>query len=264
MLLSQVSAAPLLANDVKQGMEKLRQSVKMRSFINRLSLQEQLRPLFCTTEINLESSVKNSRVSIPSAFWLNPLLGQMKSSLATPVYASLLNQWNMRFPETSLQDADHPWLTPVKGYNDQQAIRQLLRNKIIDKHFVQAVLMIDYQHPVFSQTRCELLTRLPLENKPGWQDEFIENLNRSEHLTAGRQLARFLTKTNSKEWQTIIGQYRQSVRQLLRTESGAAASFQQLLWLRQRVFDSEISQNPLGQILEPGFRVIFPHSLKST
>ncbi|MFC7782575.1 hypothetical protein [Legionella taurinensis] len=260
LLLSQISEAHLLANDVKKGMEKLRQSAKMRSFINRLSLQEQLRPLFCTTEINLESSFKNSRVSIPSAFWLNPLLGQVKSSLATPVYASLLNQWDMHFPETSLQDADHPWLTPVKGYNDQQAIRQLLRDKIIDKHFVQAVLMIDYQHPVFSKTRCELLTRLPLENKPGWQVEFIETLTRSEHLSAGRQLARFLTMSNSSEWQTVIRQYRQSVRQLLRTESGAAASFQQLLRLRQRVFDSEISQNPLGQILEPGFRVIFPRS----
>ncbi|KTD46986.1 rod shape-determining protein MreB [Legionella rubrilucens] len=263
VLLFQVSEASLLANDAKKGMKKLRQSDKMRHFVKHLSLQEQLRPLFCTTEINLESSFKNSRVSIPSAFWLNPLLGQIKSSLTTPRYASLLNQWGMHFPETSLQDADHPWLTPVKGYNDQQAIRQMLLDKIIDKHFVQAVLMIDYQHPVFSKTRCELLTRLPLQNKSGWQDEFIVNLNKAEHLAAGRQLARFLTMKNSNEWQNVIRHYRQSVRQLLRTERGVDASFQQLLWLRQRVFDSEISKNPLGQILEPGFRVIFPQSSKS-
>ncbi|KTC98429.1 hypothetical protein [Legionella erythra] len=259
-LLSQISEPHWLANDVKKGMKKLRQSRKMNDFIRHLSLQEQLRPLFCTTEINLESSDGHSQVSIPSAFWLNPLLGKIKSSITAPVYASLLHQWGMHFPETALQDADHPWLTPVKGYNDQQAIRQLLHDKLIDKHFVQAVLMIDYQHPVFSKTRCDLLTSLPLQNKPGWQDELIENLNKTNHLTAGRQFARLLTTKHRNEWQKIIRQYRQSVQQVLRTESGVDTSFQQLLWLRQQVFDSEISKNPLGQILEPGFRVIFPQS----
>ncbi len=34
--------------------------------------------------------------------------------------------------------------------------------------------------------------------------------------------------------------------------------FQKLLRDRAAVFASPISKNPLGQILEPGFRVIFP------
>jgi hypothetical protein len=34
--------------------------------------------------------------------------------------------------------------------------------------------------------------------------------------------------------------------------------FKKLLKVRKDVSLSEISQNPLGQILEPGFRLIFP------
>ncbi len=44
----------------------------------------------------------------------------------------------------------------------------------------------------------------------------------------------------------------------LSTESGQTKIFKNLIAGRQAVFNAEISKNPRGQILEPGFRVIFP------
>ena len=44
----------------------------------------------------------------------------------------------------------------------------------------------------------------------------------------------------------------------LKAASGKAQLFRELVNKRLSVFNSEISKNPRGQILEPGFRVIFP------
>jgi hypothetical protein len=44
----------------------------------------------------------------------------------------------------------------------------------------------------------------------------------------------------------------------LGTEAGRKALFERLLVARLAVAKSEISTNPRGKILEPGFRVIFP------
>jgi hypothetical protein len=42
-----------------------------------------------------------------------------------------------------------------------------------------------------------------------------------------------------------------------RSAVGQRILFEKLTLQRKAVFESEISKNPLGQILEPGFRVIF-------
>ena len=42
------------------------------------------------------------------------------------------------------------------------------------------------------------------------------------------------------------------------TQVGVTCELQALNDLRNSVLDDEISQNPRGQILEPGFRIIFP------
>lgn len=44
----------------------------------------------------------------------------------------------------------------------------------------------------------------------------------------------------------------------LNTVGGRAKIFKKLIEARVAVYNAEISKNPRGQILEPGFRVIFP------
>ncbi|WP_241480378.1 hypothetical protein [Legionella norrlandica] len=265
-LLEQVKDASFFANEVKKGMKRLSESQKMIKFQGKLSLQEQLRPLFCTTEINLESSSDSGEmnVSIPSSFWLNPLLGNIDLTVSDEEYNQLLEEFNMHFPETSLRDADHAWLTPVKGKADLDAIRQLIQHHIISKQFAQAVLMIDFINPVFSTERCELLTLIPKTaeaNDKGWVKQFIVNLRQNEESARGaRQLADFLSEKplDSKKLREQIKIYQYFLRQSISTKLGLKKYFLRLIELRKSVLSSEISQNPLGQILEPGFRVIFP------
>ncbi|HAT1596116.1 TPA: hypothetical protein JAN72_13335 [Legionella pneumophila] len=267
-LLEQVSDASLFASDVTTGMQHLLNSKKMQVFQGKLSLQEQLRPLFCTTEINLQSSTDSSEtvVSIPSAFWLNPLLGDIDLTISIEDYNQLLKEFNIRFPETSLQDADHAWLTPVKGEADLNAIKQLIQHNIISKRFAQSVLMIDFTNPLFSSKRCELLKLIPESSQTNgkeWMEPFLVNLrNNQDQFKGARQLADYMSngQLDSKELMKKIKIYEYFLNQSISTRSGLRKHFQHLIELRKAVFTSELSQNPLGQILEPGFRVIFPES----
>lgn len=250
-----------LAQDVKKGAAKLINSRGMIELNKTLSLQEQLRPLFCTTEINLENAlISNSgEMIIPSGFWINPLLGHFDLALPQAQYNQLLDTFGMNFPETPLQDADNPWLTPVKSAADVQAILALIEQKIIDKKFAQAVLMVDFKHPLFSTSRCNLLKLLPQHTTKTWYLDYLDVLNtQAKENPAAGQLLYNLTTATSLEMAAKVNDYESSLIISLRSVSGVHEAFQTLLQNRASVFNSEISQNPLGQILEPGFRVIFP------
>lgn len=267
-LLEQVKDASVFANEVGTGMRHLIDSKTMKKFQGKLSLQEQLRPLFCTTEINLESSTGSSEaiVSIPSAFWLNPLLGRIDLTISAKDYNQLLEEFNTYFPETSLRDADHAWLTPVKGKADLNAIKQLIQHNTISEQFARSVLMIDFTNPLFSTKRCELLKLIPETNQTNnkeWLDQFLVNLRKNENYVKGsHQLADYISKApmDSKELVKQIKIYQYFLKESLSAGLGLRKHFLRLIELRKAVFSSELSQNPLGQILEPGFRVIFPES----
>ena len=46
------------------------------------------------------------------------------------------------------------------------------------------------------------------------------------------------------------------------TAEGVIESVSYLSGIRESVYDDEISKNPRGQILEPGFRIVFPEMIK--
>lgn len=126
--------------------------------------------------------------------------------------------------------------------------------------------MIDFTNPLFSSKRCELLKLIPESyqtNSKEWVEQFLINLRNSEEQFKGaRQLADYMSKEqlDSKELMKKIKIYEYFLNQSISTRSGLSKHFQHLIELRKAVFRSELSQNPLGQILEPGFRVIFPES----
>jgi hypothetical protein len=249
-----------LSHSVKTGIARLEASSQYQNAKQKFSLQATLRPLFCETEINLESDPvpldkAESRVQIPSGSIVNPLLAQGSISIASTSYRQLLNSAGMRFPETDRRDADHGWLVPVKGHSDLIAIQSLIKNGAVTDEFVADVLAVDFEKPLFSSTRCGLLKLIPSEGLARLPDrlkssslpgaiELYENLTnpaRSHNFHAERAqelLAKTQSALKTLSWQTHI--------------------FKNLIKERQAVFDAEISKNPLGQILEPGFRVIFP------
>lgn len=258
-LMQSLIEADNFADLVKQGMDYLDNSQVMLGFKSQLTLQEQLRPLFCTNEINLESDKASplaEEIDIPSAFWLNPLLGEAALSLGREEYLGLLKTYQMHFPETQLADADHAWLTPVKGAQDLAAINQLIDNQIISRHFAQAVMMIDISHPLFSKARCDLLKILPEDGRQDWQAGLIDRLWGSRNPYAN-QLAAYL-EADPAELAAQIEAYLERIKQQMQSTRGQQLAFERLIELRQRVYHEELSQNPRGQILEPVFRVIFP------
>jgi len=152
-ILQDVVDADALAKSVKAGLLELQGSEKFQQAKRARSLQEQLRPLFCPVEINLESDPtpleqKDPKIEIPSGFLVNPILAQGSIAVDRAHYDAALAALKTSFPETSLADADHGWLTPVKAFSDTLFIESLVKQGIIDQEFVIDVLDVDLTIPV--------------------------------------------------------------------------------------------------------------------
>lgn len=258
------------AFSVKQGIKRLDQSNLFSSYVSSLSLQEQLRPLFCPVELNFKSDTfsndaKKSEILIPSEFFTDSRLlsSNSKAGIAIPrlYYELALNALGSRFPETLLADADHAWLTPVKAKSDKIAINNLIKNGLIDKKFVADVLAIDVTNPVFSRDRCSLLKYIPNSKTSDWREIFIANLSKSANPKA-KHLVENLTDSNRtiEYYQNKSKKFLNQCRIKLKNKANIEIMMRLLIQRRAEISASEISANPKGQILEPGFRVIFPEN----
>ncbi len=253
------------ASSVLKGIRLLQTSNAKRKVLGMRSLQEVLRPLFCEQEINLVSAsepltTSGTTLTLPSRIFQNPIFGEQTLDFKKSTYTTLLKLFNMRFPETKLMDADHPWLAPVKGEADQVALIDLVRIGLIDEEFASDVLAVDMRTPLFSKARCALLQAVPDKPFfPSWKTEFMNRLQTTPSMGAQELLInikssernqRFFRRQAEKNLLTLQSQLHQ--------KEGSELLFQRLIESRQSVFESEISKNPMGQILEPGFRVVFP------
>ena len=144
-------------------------------------------------------------------------------------------------------------------------MRALIESGTIDRRFVRAVLAIDFTNPVFSSVRAKLLTLLPEQETPHWKDEFIVRL-RASQLPGAQELAENLVQgdRNEEYYADRFRRYVGNLRRRALTEDGLEDYFRLLLQRRKEIAASEISANPRGSILEPGFRVIFPESPHAT
>ncbi|MEK7692362.1 MAG: hypothetical protein AAB425_15210, partial [Bdellovibrionota bacterium] len=247
------------SKQVQAGISKLEESAAYRKLKNQRSLQESLRPVFCESEINLESdqielaASAEPVVSIPAGFFINPNLGPASPAFSPTIskfgYKSLLSQFKTRFPETSLPDADHAWLTPVKGHSDHLAIQSLVADGVVKQDWTRTVLAVDLENPVFSETRCSLLKHVPEKFSADWRSRFLKSIQ-VDPAPAALKLVHYLEHPAAVESDVKA--------HLAKSGKPGSSEFQKLLDLRRATFTSEISQNPRGQILEPGFRVIFP------
>jgi hypothetical protein len=249
-----------LSQSVKAGIARLEASSQYQLVKQTFSLQATLRPLFCETEINLESDTAPldqaaDIVRIPSASIVNPFLAQASIGIASSVYKQLLNSTGMQFPEINRRDSDHGWLVPVKAYSDLFAIQSLIKNGIVTDEFVADVLAVDFENPLFSSKRCELVRLITPDGLANFPDRL-----KSSSLPGASELHENLT--NPIRTRSFHAQRAQSLlakTQLALTNvEGQKQIFKNLIKARQAVFTAEISKNPSGQILEPGFRVIFP------
>jgi hypothetical protein len=255
--------AARLAEAVRVGLAKLELSTRFTDARKALTFQEQLRPLFCPMEVNFASDTSNiGPVTIPADFFVDPRLqprGQSGVRVERTAYNDMLVKAGSRFPETALPDADHAWLTPVKSASDIGAVQTLIDTGVLDTEFVADVLAVDMTEPALSNIRCGLLRLIPDAPKPDWRAAFVTTLLAST-VPGAAELHKNLTDpertaaSHQARAHALIARCASDPVKFLPGMYGALA------WKRDAVAANEISKNPRGQILEPGFRVIFPQT----
>jgi hypothetical protein len=134
---------------------------------------------------------------------------------------------------------------------------------LIDREFVIDVLAVDLTNPVFSTARCGLLRLLPESADGDWQKTFRDSLQAAASGNpAARELLNNFTdpQRDAKFHQARAERFLSQSQSRLQSKGAVIELVRLLAQRRQEVRDSEISKNPLGQILEErtNFRVIFP------
>lgn len=276
-IMQSLKDASFLAEQVQSGELSL---LRHQALEPQQSWQAQLRPLFCPQEVNFESAAQplshpSAVFELPMSSLINPLQLQFMDwklwsqlpvlSVERTSYQQALRQLQSRFPEIDSHDADHPWLTPVKAWSDEQAVLLLVEQGQLDMAFVWDVLAVDPLRPFYSPGRCGLLKAVPPTRNPQWQSQFRTALaalsqGDGETAEAAQQLLQYLEDphANHQFHATRAVALLKACQQRLKTPEGVLALLQWLGYQRRAISQSEISANPRGQILEPGFRVIFP------
>jgi hypothetical protein len=255
-----IDTAENLSLQVKSGIHRLEKSSSYQNIKRSLGIQVQLRPLFCDLEINIESDSSPlqsaTNIQIPSSSISGAFSGPLKYVISKSTYMSLLQKHGMKFPENGAQDADHAWLTPVKGYSDLMAISSLKQAGLVDDKTILDIQLSAAVGSLMNKERCDLLKLVP--NISNWKQGFLQNLKLQNSKIAQSLYQRMNNPALTvAAYQTVIKSgYQQAIQKM--NSAGIDDYFVQLLKNRNAVFQSEISKNPRGQILEPGFRLIFP------
>ena len=262
---ARVVDADELSKLVMASVQRLADSPGYRKILAVRSMQEQLRPLFCPMEVNIESDpspVDDQKPSlhIPSAFFVDPRLATADVSIRRQDYDAALRAMRSRLPDTpGRADADHGWLTPVKAASDVAAIDSLVRQGVIDKEFVGDVLAVDFTNPIFSEARCDLLKSVPDNGGSDFIPRFQVALRASSAPAAAKLLENLSDRTRDAAFHQKQALAFLSACQQRAGDPTAVMEWYRLLGQRRaEVSASEISQNPRGHILEDPGRVIFP------
>ena len=254
-----------LSSLVQASARRLADSPGYRGVLAARRMQERLRPLFCPMELNIESDSeplddRRPTLRIPSAFFVDPRLATAEISVQRRHYDAALAKVGSRLPSPDERtDADHGWLSPVKAHSDMVITGSLIEQGIIDKEFVVAVLAIDFTNPVFSTIRCGLLKLVPDMGGPDFVARFKEALRGATAPGAAELL------NNLSDPSRTAAFHENAASEFLASCQRQAMDAESVLdWLRllaQRrveVGTSEISQNPMGHILEDPERIVFP------
>ena len=254
-----------LSKLVISSAQRLADSPGYRKVLAARSMQEQLRPLFCPVELNIESDSdplddRKPTLRIPTAFFADSRLATAEITVQRQHYDAALEKLHSRLPETpGRTDADHGWLTPVKAQSDILAVDALIAQGIIDKEFVADVLAVDFTNPVLSRIRCDLLKLVPEQGGANFLARFQDALRGGAASGAAALLGNLTDPVrNAAFHQAQALAFFANCKQRA-TDPGAVLEWSRLLAQRRaEVSASEISQNPRGHILEDPSRVVFP------
>ena len=249
---------------VQATSHRLAASPQYRKALQSRTMQEQLRPLFCPVEVNIESDRdpfddRTPTVQIPAGFFVDPRLGASTIAIPRQNYEQALQKLHSQMPGLpGRADADHAWLAPVKASSDVVMTEALVEMGVVDNEFVADVLAVDFTNPLFSASRCGLLTLVPVEGGPDFLPRFQAALKTSADPAAKLLLDNLTDPKRDAQF------HRQQVRGYLdacqKNASKPEATIEWFGLLAQRraeVDQLELSKHQQGRILEEG-RIIFP------
>jgi hypothetical protein len=248
------------ASDFAKNVRAGQKLLEKRNIQNNLSSKEILRPLFCTTEINLKSDTESisspqSVIQISSEIFVDPFLVSDTLTMNKSSYIKALQVLRFKFPETNFIDADHAFLAPVRSELNLSQVRSIVNSGIIDEEFALDILSVDFEHPLFSKVRCSLLDLVPISGPI--ISQFKVNLGKLQSVHA-KKLSQNLEIENKEAHREKAKAYLNEKQKSWSAQKYVENELIMLNELRTSVFEDDISKNPRGQILEPGFRVIFP------
>lgn len=150
-----------------------------------------LRPVFCTVEVNLDSDFGPQVSSGPlTEMVLDDTLSSFASiKLSNDDYQAIIASFGSRMAvPTDKIDTVGAFTRIQRGDADSNYQQKLIDDGILDREFVEDVLLVDFTRAVFSTDRCNLLEFAPdLEGRDATVDRiragFIENLKKADDLS---------------------------------------------------------------------------------
>jgi len=278
-ILDNVVSATEFAAWIKAGDEKLLGNASYQKQRAALSLQEQLRPLFCEQEVNLDSDLlpleaADTSIAVPSGAFVDQRLAAdvVSVPMQKALYVNALNLFQSQFIDyqsssfaNSVQpinqiDGDHAFETPVKSHSDRLLAEKMVAAGLIDEKFVYDVISVDMTRPMFSSARCGLLQLVPAGGTTqDWHAKFEQALAGSAAPAAKSLLADLKDATHTPAYHKAQAKALLAKIQANAAQQNAVNGYVRLLAQRRiAVFQAQISQHPQGQIFEPSFRLIFP------
>jgi hypothetical protein len=115
-------------------------------------VQELVRPLFCTMDVNLHSGFDSRLMLDPSITAATFILGLADY----PALKKAVRQHIVGAP-ANVDDTENGFTYPTTSGIEGAYTRALQNAKLVDAEFVQDVLNVDFTRPIFSGQRCALV-----------------------------------------------------------------------------------------------------------
>jgi hypothetical protein len=188
-------------------------------------VEELLRPLFCTVDINLQSAIEVNFDNLGGLFIDSQFGAQNGPTLRKSDYDALVGEFKQRIVDGNgrpLRDKDRQPIVdtffkltfPARGELDFRHQFELMNRepKIVDFDFISDVRHVDFTRPIFSPARCGLLKHAPKLtgrdiNVEEIRKGFVTNLKKDSSPAAQQLLASFTSKQHQDAHQADVDRF---------------------------------------------------------
>ena len=146
-------------------------------FLKSKGVAELLRPLFCTLDVNLQSTndsvLAMGPLFVSFDYFIDPAWSVFDSvAIPRADYDALTTQFKQRIVDargtqlkglnnTPVTDTFFAFTYPERGGLNVDYVQQLVSANVVDDEFVKDALFVDFTRPIFSSARCGLLDHAP-------------------------------------------------------------------------------------------------------